>query len=75
MHEIKTNNQIPFFLKIKYLEECNSKSMKNIDTKQCNIISLPYFGERLNDKRNSYRRSPPRRGEGCSIKKQSIRRV
>ena len=40
-----------------------------------NNVLLPCFGEKLNDERNSYRCSSPRRGESCSIKKQSTRRI
>ena len=49
--------------------------MKNINIEIISTRSLPDFGEKLNDERDSYRCSPPRRGESCCIKKQSVRRV
>ena len=49
--------------------------MKNINTDITNNILLPFFGDKLNDERNSYRCSTSRRGESCSTKKQPIRRV
>jgi hypothetical protein len=57
------------------LGSMKDKKMKIINIEIINNKLLPAFGEKLNDERNSYRCSPPRRGESCGIKKQSARRV
>ena len=46
--------------------------MLNFNIKNNRFILAPDFGEKIYDKSNFNRCSPPRRGKGCGYKKQSI---